>query len=104
MAQLKRMLGAAALALVAACGAPATASPGDTPASQSAQPEGLPADAVKLSSTDGKEYWGVPREDGRILLYETMADGQMAATAGPLKDLETIYTWVDFAPLKEKME
>lgn len=104
MADMTPMLGAAALALLAACGAPATASPDEAPASESALPDGLPADAVKLSSTDNKEYWGAPGEDGRILLYETMADGQMAATAGPLKDLELIYTWVDFAPLKEKTE
>lgn len=63
------------------------------------RPAGLPADAIRLDNGDNGILWAVRREDGRVMLYEDLGDGNLSGAAGKVSDLAAIYPDADFSPL-----
>lgn len=122
MPYLKRVLTAASVALLAACGGsnPAPASPEASEAPASAtepetaeakasntglvRPEGLPETAIPVTDLDGTVYWVEARGDGRVALWNFTEDGQVSGTAGEFSQLQEAYPTLDLSPLADQMD
>ncbi len=122
MATMKTLLASAGVVLLVACGgsgpapanpegpeAPATSDEGGAPQDAAAaddgfvRPEGLPETAIPVTDLDGTVYWVEARGDGRVALWNFMADGQVGATAGEFSQLQEAYPTLDLSPLADQM-
>lgn len=102
MKLLTTSIAALVLAAAAACGGPEAPASPEVPANSapSDAPDGLPDGAIRVTDSAEKAYWAVPREDGRVTLYEFMEDGQAGATSSTLEGLKAIYPDIDFTEVE----